>query len=191
MLSSPLDQPANLKDVLPGDSTEYAATSYWTEEAFQQRYGTGRAYHYIVLHHTAGAKPTDLSILTGPLSVHKYVTKIGERYHLLDDHFGAYGCGVHDLENKTHILGELYSRNENLATLQIEMENWGYEEFTDPQYEAAAFWTAHWCQRYTIPPTREFILAHSQINKLKNDPNPTWDWSRFLKLVEQKLANLR
>jgi N-acetyl-anhydromuramyl-L-alanine amidase AmpD len=175
---------SNSNDALNGDSTHYAATSYWTNQAFQERYGLYREYRYIIIHHTEGAKAVDLAILTGPLSVHKYVTKSGERYHLLDDKYGAYGCGVQDPAHKTYIMGEIYSRNENLATLQIEMENFGFEEFTEPQYAASAYWTANWCHRYAIPVSRDFILGHNQINKLKTDPNPTWDWERFLKMVQ-------
>jgi len=152
------------------------------------RYGTGRACRYVVIHQTEGERATDLAILTGSLSVHKYVTKTGQRYHLLDDEFGAYGCGVQNPAHKTYLLGELFSLNENLATLQIEMENWGYEEFTPAQYQASASWTAHWCQRYGIPVSREFILGHNQLNKLKNDPNQAWDWERFLALVKAEIT---
>lgn len=182
-----LPYPANTRDALPGDSIEYSATSFWTEAAFQERYSVGRAFKYIIIHQTEGHREIDLSILTGPLSVHKYVTKNGERFHLLDDEFGAYGCGVHDPANKTYLLGELYSRNENLSTLQIEMENFGYEEFTGPEYEASAIWTAHWCRRYQIPVNRQHILGHRELNKMKKDPSDLWNWDRFLKMVEHYL----
>ncbi len=183
-----LSLPANIKDALPGDSTEYSATSFWTEKAFQERYGTGRDFQYIIIHQTEGHKEIDLSILTGPLSVHKYVTKKGERYHLLDDEFGAYGCGVHDPANKTYLLGELFSRNENLATLQIEMENFGHEDFTLPEYEASAIWTANWCRRYNIPVNRRHILGHRELNKQKRDPSDRWDWDLFIQMVKNCLA---
>jgi hypothetical protein len=135
-----------------------------------------------VIHHTAGAKPGDLAQLTGPVSVHKYVTKAGERFHLLDDIYGAYGCGT-DPAYKTGILGDPWTKNENLATLQIEMENLGSEPFTDAQYQISAEWTANWCKKYNIPVDRKHIVGHKEISKIKTDPNPTWDWNRFLALV--------
>ncbi len=181
--------PANTKDALPGDSAEFSATSFWTDAAFKARFGTGRAYQYVIIHQTEGHKELDMAILTGPLSVHKYVTKNGERYHLLDDEFGAYGCGVRDPAHKTYLLGEVFSRNENLATLQIEIENFGYEDFTDPEYEAAAFWTAHWCRRYNIPVNRQHLLGHRELNKLKRDPSDKWNWDYFISLVMDCLAD--
>ncbi len=178
---------SNQRDASPGDSLFYAATSFWTDADMRSTYGVGRAYKFIVLHHTAGSKNGDLAQLTGPVSVHKYVTKSGERYHLLDDLHGAYGCGT-DVQNKTNILGDPWTRNENIATLQVELENLGSEPFTDPQYQITAEWTANWCKKYGIPVDRQHILAHKEISKVKNDPNPTWDWNRFLSLVNAKMG---
>ncbi|MEI6046432.1 MAG: peptidoglycan recognition family protein [Chloroflexota bacterium] len=178
---------SNQHDALPEDSVAYAATSFWTDAEFQSNFGVGRAYKFIVIHHTVGAKAGDLAQLTGPVSVHKYVTKSGERFHLLDDIYGAYGCGT-EPANKTGILGDPWTKNENLATLQIEMENLGQEPFTDAQYQVAAEWTANWCKKYGIPVDRKHIVGHKEISRAKVDPNLTWNWDRFLALVNSLVA---
>lgn len=177
----------NSKDALPGDSIQYAATGYWTPEALA-RQGCPRSHKFVVIHHTAGSKPGDLAQLTGPASVHKYVTKAGERFHLLDDIWGAYGCGTNP-EHKTYRLGSPCSINENSCTLQIELENLGNgrDPFTEKQYQIAAEWTAHWCKRYGIPATRDFIVAHYEIATNKNDPAKNFDWNKFIALVQSKL----
>jgi N-acetyl-anhydromuramyl-L-alanine amidase AmpD len=180
-------QTQNSRDALPGDNTDYAATGYWTDAEFRARYRTGRAYDYVVIHHTAGSKRGDLATLTTTASVHKYVTKNGERYHLLDDAYGAWGCGTLD-QFKTGIFGQVYSQNENIPTLQIELENLGngQDPFTDAEYEIAAEWTAHWCVKYGIPVTRQRIVGHYEIATNKSDPAKNFDWDKFMALVESK-----
>lgn len=148
---------------------------------------------FIVLHHSGGAEASDVPWLTtqGQVSVHKYVSRAGTRYHLLDDRQAAWACAVDPRYEVTpRPMGDRWARNENWPALQIEMENPGDRPFTDAQYEAVADWAAGWVQTYGIPADRQHILGHRELTRhpQHQDPNSHWDWDRLLAGLGRRLA---
>ncbi len=148
---------------------------------------------FIVLHHSAGVEASDIPWLTtrGQVSVHRYVSQAGTRYQLVRDENAAWGCAVGaQFEFVPPRLGTRWASNENCPTLQIEMENRGHDPFSDPQYEAAADWTAAWVQAYGIPADRHNIVGHRELTRspAHQDPNDQWDWARLMAAVQTRLT---
>ena len=148
---------------------------------------------FIVLHSSARAEAEEIAWLTGPgqVSVHKYVSRAGTRYSLVADENAAWACAVDpQFEVSPPPLGSRWARNENWPALQVELENDGSAPFSDPQYEAAADWTAAWVRAYGIPADRRNILGHRELttDPRQTDPTTSWDWTRFMNAVAARLG---
>ncbi|MGX1881413.1 N-acetylmuramoyl-L-alanine amidase [Streptomyces sp. NPDC055287] len=64
------------------------------------------------------------------------------------------------------------------------------ENFTDVMYRSSARLAAGICRRYEIPADREHIIGHVEVPGTDHtDPGPHWNWSRYLRLVREELAD--
>ncbi|MGK5630352.1 N-acetylmuramoyl-L-alanine amidase [Streptomyces sp. URMC 123] len=80
----------------------------------------------------------------------------------------------------------------NTRSIGIEHEGWvdRPEYFTDALYASSAELTAHACRVYDIPVDRDHIIGHAEVPGADHtDPGPLWDWDRYLRLVEELVAD--
>ncbi|MFB7509825.1 N-acetylmuramoyl-L-alanine amidase, partial [Streptomyces broussonetiae] len=74
----------------------------------------------------------------------------------------------------------------NTRSIGIEHEGWVDQPsyFTDALYEQSARLTAAVCDAYGLPKDREHIIGHYQVPGTDHtDPGPSWDWVRYIRLV--------
>ncbi|MEV6265038.1 N-acetylmuramoyl-L-alanine amidase [Streptomyces sp. NPDC051784] len=74
----------------------------------------------------------------------------------------------------------------NARSIGIEHEGWidepGY--FTPAMYERSAMLTAYICERYGLPKDRAHIIGHHEVpGSDHTDPGDSWDWDRYIRLV--------
>jgi len=65
----------------------------------------------------------------------------------------------------------------------IELDPVTNPAYTQAQYSAVAGLSCQIAARHGFPPNREHVLGHSQVNPVKSDPGPTWQWPHFLWLA--------
>lgn len=137
----------------------------------------------IVLHATAGSHASSLQELTDSprrVSVHRYITKDGTIYHMVDDDVIAFHAGFSALGTYQ----ENAPRDVNDVTLGIELQNLnnGSDPYPAAQVRACAAAIAYWERTLgRILP----IVPHSLIDtRGKTDPRAfPWSELQFL-LVE-------
>lgn len=129
-----------------------------------------RKPNYVILHHTAqdSAKQT-LDFFTNEktkVSSHYLVSKDGTVYQLLNDYLRSWHAGVSYWGGLTDM---------NSASIGIEIDNNGYEPFTEMQIKSLKELLANLKSKYNIP-TANFI-GHSDIAVgRKVDPNVYFPW---------------
>ncbi|MER6245927.1 N-acetylmuramoyl-L-alanine amidase [Streptomyces griseorubiginosus] len=75
----------------------------------------------------------------------------------------------------------------NTRSIGIEHEGWVDKPayFTDALYEESAKLTAGICDKYGIPRDRAHIIGHYEVpGSDHTDPGPSWDWTRYMRMVE-------
>lgn len=75
----------------------------------------------------------------------------------------------------------------NTRSIGIEHEGWVDKPayFTDALYEESAKLTAGICEKYGIPRDRAHIIGHYEVpGSDHTDPGPSWDWTRYMRMVE-------
>ena len=86
--------------------------------------------------------------------------------------------------------------NVNTQSVGIEHEGFTYGPggFTDAQYRASARLTAWIARRALLPINRRTIIGHAEVpgpggrlggSSGHTDPGPSWDWSRYVRLVRR------
>ncbi|CAM4113463.1 N-acetylmuramoyl-L-alanine amidase [Kibdelosporangium persicum] len=76
--------------------------------------------------------------------------------------------------------------NYNTRSIGIEHEGWVDQPqwFTAQMYAASAALTRAICDKYRIPKDRSHIIGHNEVpGATHTDPGPLWDWTRYLRLV--------
>jgi N-acetylmuramoyl-L-alanine amidase len=132
-----------------------------------------RKPNYVVIHHTA-QKSCDQTLKTFTLtrtqvSSHYVICKDGTIYHMLNDYLRAWHGGISKWGNTTDI---------NSSSIGIEIDNDGYEEFTEAQLSSLITLLGHIKTAFGIP-TANFI-GHADIAPTrKNDPNVNFPWQRL------------
>ena len=132
-----------------------------------------RKPNYVVIHHTAqdSVKQT-LNTFTIPraqVSAHYVISRDGEIYHMLNDYYRAWHGGVGMWGNNTDL---------NSTSIGIELDNNGYDTFTDPQIQSLLDVLKQLKEKYNIP-DKNFI-GHSDIApSRKVDPNENFPWKRL------------
>lgn len=149
------------------------------DSAFPAAYQAGtinfnlRKPNYVILHHTA-QNSCDQTLKTftkrsTQVSAHYVICKDGTIHHMLNDYLRAWHGGVGSWGNVTDI---------NSVSLGIELDNNGYENFTEPQMQSLLYLLGQLKKRYNIPAAN--FIGHADIAPTrKNDPNVTFPWKRL------------
>ena len=129
-----------------------------------------RKPNYVIIHHTAqNSTEQTLKTFTLPrtqVSAHYVIGKDGAIYQMLNDYLRAWHGGVAKWGNLTDI---------NSASIGIELDNNGFESFSQVQINSLLKVLANLKKTHAIP-TANFI-GHSDIAPgRKVDPNITFPW---------------
>ena len=150
-------------------ATEQGVPSYWV--------GTTnfniRKPNFVIIHHTAqNSCEQTLNTFTLPrtqVSAHYVICKNGTVHHMLNDYLRAWHGGIAKWGNLTDI---------NSASIGIEIDNNGFETFTEPQLNSLTRLLDTLKHRYSVPAAN--FIGHGDIAPTrKNDPNITFPWKRF------------
>lgn len=141
----------------------------------------GRRTDMILLHATGGVKAGDLYTLSGRdrrqlVSVHYYITKIGEMYQLVQDKDIAWHAGVSFWQGEEDC---------NRFSIGIELENLnnGRDTYPQAQVDAALWLVRNKVQHYKVPRSR--LVRHAQVALppgRKSDPRG-FPWDTFVQQV--------
>jgi N-acetylmuramoyl-L-alanine amidase len=129
-----------------------------------------RKPNFVIIHHTA-QNSCDQTLKTfttvrSKVSAHYVICKDGTIHHMLNDYLRAWQAGVSKWGNATDI---------NSVSIGIEIDNNGFEPFTDAQISSLIGLLGRLKNAYTIP-TANFI-GHSDIAPgRKVDPNRYFPW---------------
>lgn len=132
-----------------------------------------RKPNFVILHHTA-QNSCDETLRTfttrkSQVSAHYLICKDGTVHHMLNDYFRAWQAGLGKWGNATDI---------NSASIGIEIDNNGFEPFTDEQITSLLQLLDRLKRAYNIP-TANFI-GHADIAPgRKVDPNRYFPWQKL------------
>jgi N-acetylmuramoyl-L-alanine amidase len=135
---------------------------------------TMRRPNYVIIHHTAqnSCEQTLKTFTTQDareVSAHYVICKDGTVHHMLNDLLRAHHAGISKWGNTTDL---------NSSSIGIEIDNNGFEPFTDAQINSLTILLDRLKKAYSIP-TANFI-GHGDIAPTrKNDPNWRFPW-KFL-----------
>jgi N-acetylmuramoyl-L-alanine amidase len=132
-----------------------------------------RKPNFVILHHTAqnSCEQTLATFTTvkSQVSAHYVICKDGTVHHMLNDYLRAWQAGVSKWGNATDI---------NSLSIGIEIDNNGFEPFTDPQINSLLQLLDRLKKAYNIP-TANFI-GHADIAPgRKVDPNRYFPWQKL------------
>lgn len=132
-----------------------------------------RKPNFIILHHTA-QNSCDQTLATfttvkSQVSAHYLICKDGTVHHMLNDYFRAWQAGISKWGNATDI---------NSVSIGIELDNNGFEPFTDPQVNSLLLLLDRLKKAYNIPTAN--IIGHADIAPgRKVDPNKYFPWQKL------------
>ncbi|HEX6181145.1 MAG TPA: N-acetylmuramoyl-L-alanine amidase [Chitinophagaceae bacterium] len=129
-----------------------------------------RRPNYVIIHHTAqNSCEQTLKTFTLPrtqVSAHYVICEDGTVYHMLNDLLRAHHAGVSKWGNATDI---------NSSSIGIELDNNGFEYFSEPQIKSLVELLARLKRAFNIPPAN--FIGHGDIAPIrKNDPNWRFPW---------------
>ena len=132
-----------------------------------------RKPNYVVLHHTAqDSVQQTLKTFTLPrtqVSSHYVIGDNGDVYHMLNDYFRGWHGGVGKWGNNADL---------NSSSIGIELDNNGFEEFSEAQIQSLLAVLKNLKEDYNIP--AENFIGHSDIAPgRKVDPNVNFPWKRL------------
>jgi N-acetylmuramoyl-L-alanine amidase len=132
-----------------------------------------RRPNYVIIHHTAqNSCEQTLRTFTLPrtqVSAHYVICEDGTVYHMLNDLLRAHHAGVSKWGNATDI---------NSSSIGIELDNNGYEYFTEPQLKSLAELLGRLKRAFNIPAAN--FIGHGDIAPTrKNDPNWRFPWQQL------------
>jgi N-acetylmuramoyl-L-alanine amidase len=134
---------------------------------------TMRRPNYVIIHHTAqNSCAQTLTTFTLPrtqVSAHYVICKDGTVFHMLNDYLRAHHAGAARWGNTTDL---------NSSSIGIELDNNGFENFTEPQLASLLALLKRLKTAFAIP-TANFI-GHGDIAPTrKNDPNWRFPWQQL------------
>lgn len=129
-----------------------------------------RKPNYVIIHHTAqNSTEQTLKTFTSPkaqVSAHYVIGKDGAIYQMLNDYLRAWHGGAAKWGNLTDI---------NSSSIGIELDNNGFELFSDSQIKSLLIVLANLKKTHNIPAAN--FIGHSDIAPgRKVDPNITFPW---------------
>ncbi len=132
-----------------------------------------RRPNYVIIHHTAqNSCEQTLKTFTLPrtqVSSHYVICKDGTVHHMLNDLLRGHHAGVSKLGNATDI---------NSSSIGIEIDNNGFETFTDHQINSLLVVLDRLKKAYNIPVAN--FIGHSDIAPgRKVDPNRNFPWQKL------------
>jgi N-acetylmuramoyl-L-alanine amidase len=132
-----------------------------------------RKPNFVIIHHTAQTScDQTLRTFTLPrtqVSAHYVICKDGSVYHMLNDYFRAWHAGISKWGNSTDI---------NSNSIGIELDNTGFEFFTDSQLTSLSRLLGYLKITYNIPAAN--FIGHGDIAPIrKNDPNWRFPWKQL------------
>lgn len=132
-----------------------------------------RKPNYVIIHHTAqnSCEQTlkTFTVERSKVSAHYVICKDGTVHHMLNDYLRAWQAGVSRWGNNTDI---------NSSSIGIEIDNNGYEGFSEPQIMSLLKLLDTLKKKYAIPASN--FIGHSDIApKRKVDPNVFFPWQRL------------
>ncbi|MDP1612736.1 MAG: N-acetylmuramoyl-L-alanine amidase [Sulfuritalea sp.] len=132
-----------------------------------------RRPNFVILHQTTNANvATALATLTDPqrqVSAHYLIGRDGELLQLVDETARAWHAG----ESRWGGMSDL-----NSASIGIELDNTGEEDFAEPQIVALLALLDELRARYRIPPAN--YLAHGDVAPTRKvDPGRRFPWQRL------------
>jgi N-acetylmuramoyl-L-alanine amidase len=132
-----------------------------------------RRPNYVIIHHTA-QNSCEQTLLTFTLprtqvSSHYVICKDGTVYHMLNDLLRGHHAGVSKWGNTTDL---------NSSSIGIELDNNGFEVFTEPQINSLVTLLDRLKKAYSIPAAN--FIGHGDIAPTrKNDPNWRFPWKQL------------
>ena len=132
-----------------------------------------RRPNYVIIHHTAqNSCEQTLKTFTIPrtqVSSHYVICKDGTVHHMLNDLLRGHHAGVSKWGNATDL---------NSSSIGIEIDNNGFEAFTDEQINSLLSVLARLKKAYNIPVAN--FIGHSDIAPgRKVDPNRNFPWQKL------------
>lgn len=129
-----------------------------------------RKPNFVIIHHTAQNNcDQTLKTFTMPrtqVSAHYVICKDGTVHHMLNDYLRAWHGGIAKWGNNTDI---------NSSSIGIEIDNNGFEPFTEQQINSLLSLLADLKKAYAIPAAN--FIGHADIAPTrKNDPNVYFPW---------------
>ena len=129
-----------------------------------------RKPNFVIIHHTAqnSCEQTLKTFTTvkTQVSAHYVICKDGTIHHMLNNYLRAWHGGVAKWGNNTDI---------NSSSIGIEIDNNGFETFTDQQINSLLNLLADLKKAYAIPDAN--FIGHADIAPIrKNDPNVNFPW---------------
>jgi N-acetylmuramoyl-L-alanine amidase len=132
-----------------------------------------RKPNFVIIHHTAqNSCEQTLKTFTpdkSKVSAHYVLCKDGTIHHMLNDYLRAWQAGVSKWGNNTDI---------NSSSIGIEIDNNGFEPFTDQQLSSLLTLLGTLKKAYAIP-TANFIGHQDVAPGRKVDPNVNFPWKRL------------
>jgi len=132
-----------------------------------------RRPNFVILHHTA-QNSCDQTLLTfttakSQVSAHYVICKDGTVHHMLNDYFRAWQAGVSKWGNATDI---------NSLSVGIEIDNNGFEPFTEPQINSLLLLLDRLKKAYNIPAAN--FIGHADIAPTRKvDPSIFFPWKQL------------
>ena len=153
----------------PADIDSTRAAAFW---AGTTNFGM-RKPNFVIIHHTAqNSCEQTLTTFTLPrtqVSAHYVICKDGTVQHMLNDYLRAWHAGNGRWGNLTDI---------NSASIGIELDNNGFEPFTDEQINNLLIVLKTLKKNYNVP-TANFI-GHADIAPTRKvDPNRFFPWQKL------------
>jgi len=132
-----------------------------------------RKPNFVIIHHTAqnSCEQTLKTFTTtkSQVSAHYVICKDGTIHHMLNDYLRAWQAGVSKWGNNTDI---------NSSSIGIEIDNNGFEPFTDQQLGSLMTLLTTLKKAYAIP-TANFIGHQDIAPGRKVDPNVNFPWKKL------------
>jgi N-acetylmuramoyl-L-alanine amidase len=132
-----------------------------------------RKPNFVIIHHTAqNSCDETLRTFTMPrtkVSAHYVICREGTVHHMLNDYLRAWQAGISRWGNVNDV---------NSVSIGIELDNNGFEPFSDAQINSLLHLLNYLKKKYSIPAVN--FIGHADVAPTrKDDPNYRFPWKRL------------